>query len=211
MRSRLTLLSALLFFATAAAPACSSKDDEGGASGVVIVGAPEAGVVRRVLVNEGARVDKGDAVVEIVVSSQGGAAPTPRAEDPVAVAGRSIAESQAAVEAARADVVKAEVEVSRLTPLVASGQASRGELDGARATYESAQQRLQRAQSGLQSAQAGLVAARQPNRNAATMPTPSERVVYATATSDGTLSVVTVRAGERVTAGQPLATLRSER
>ena len=61
--------------------------------------------------------------------------------------------AQGEVEAARAEVVRAEVEVSRLTPLVSSGQASQGELDGARATYEKAQQRLQRAQAAAQGAE----------------------------------------------------------
>ena len=41
-------------------------------------------------------------------------------------------------------------------------------------------------------------------------PAPSEKVLYATATSDGTVSAVSIRPGARVTAGQPLATLRAE-
>jgi membrane fusion protein (multidrug efflux system) len=194
-----------------ATAACGSREVND-TSGVVIVNAPAAGEVRRVLVNEGARLKKGDAVVEIVVRAEpAAAAPTPRDEDPVTAAGRNIASAQAEVEAARAEVVRAEVEVSRLTPLVASGQASQGELDGARATYEKAQQRLQRAQSAAQGAQAGLVAARQPSRvNAPAPATSGQQVVYATASSDGTVSAVSVRAGARVTAGQPLATLRAE-
>ena len=210
MRSGFTIL--LLLIALVASSACGSGSGEGvGTEGVVIVNAPAAGEVRRVLVNEGQQVKKGDAVVEIVVRAEAVAAPTPRGEDPVAAAGRNIAAAQAEIDAARAEVVRAEVEVSRLTPLVASGQSSQGELDGARATYERAQQRLQRAQSAAQGAQAGLVAARQPNRNPAPPPAaPSENVVYANATSDGIVSVVSVRPGARVTAGEPLATLRAE-
>lgn len=204
-------LAALLLCGLFATSACgSSSVDDGETAGVIIVNAPAAGEVRRVLVNEGMQLKKGDAVVEIVVRAEGAAAPTPRGEDPVAAAGQNIAAANAEVETARAEVVRAEVEVSRLTPLVASGQASQGELDGARATYERAQQRLQRAQSSAQGAQAGLIAARQPNRNVAPPPAPSEKVIYATATSDGTVSVVSVRPGARVTAGQPLATLRAE-
>jgi membrane fusion protein (multidrug efflux system) len=196
--------------ALAASSACGSRESgSDDTSGVVIVNAPASGEVRRVLVSEGVRLKKGDAVVEIVVRAQAAAAPSPPGEDPVAAAGRNIASAQAEVEAARAEVVRAEVEVSRLTPLVASGQASQGELDGARATYERAQQRLQRAQSGAQGAQAGLVAARQPNRMTTPPPAPSEQVVYATASSDGTVSAVSVRPGARVSAGQPLATLRA--
>lgn len=204
-------LAALLLCVLVASTACSSSGgDEGETPGVIIVNAPAAGEVRRVLVNEGARLKKGDAVVEIVVRAEQVAAPTPRAEDPVATAGRNIASANAEIEAARAEVVRAEVDVSRLTPLVASGQASQGELDGARGLYERAQQRLQRAQTAAQGAQAGLVAARQPNRAAMPTPTTSEQVVYAIASSDGMVSVVSTRPGARVTAGQPLATLRVE-
>ena len=202
----LALLSALV-----GTGACGSREGVGtDAGGVVIVSAPAAGEVRRVLVKEGMQVRKGEAVAEIVARAEGSPAPTPRGEDPVAAAGRNIASAQAEVEAARAEVVRAEVEVSRLTPLVSSGQASQGELDGARANSERAQQRLGRAQTASQGAQAGLIAARQPNRNFAPAPTPAEQVVYAVASSDGTVSAVSARVGARVAAGQPLATLRSE-
>jgi membrane fusion protein (multidrug efflux system) len=209
-------LAALLLSASATLTACGARGGgEGGgggeAPGVVIVSAPAAGEVRRVLASEGARLKKGDALVEIVVRAEGQAAPTPRGEDPVAAAGRNITAAQAEVEAARREVVRAEVDVARLTPLVAARQASQGELDGARTLYERAQQRLSRAQGAAQGAQAGLVAARQPNRNPAPTAAPSEQIVYATATSDGTVSAVSVRAGARVTQGQPLATLRAGR
>ncbi|HEX8557765.1 MAG TPA: biotin/lipoyl-binding protein [Pyrinomonadaceae bacterium] len=211
-RRRTFALAALLLSAHAALSACGARgggggDGDGETPGVIIVSAPAAGEVRRVLASEGARLRKGEALVEIVVRAEGRAAPTPRGEDPVAAAGRNITAAQAEVEAARAEVVRAEVDVARLTPLVAAGQASQGELDGARALYERAQQRLARAQG----AQAGLVAARQPNRNPAPTAAPSEQVVYATASSDGTVSAVSVRAGARVTQGQPLATLRAGR
>jgi multidrug resistance efflux pump len=196
--------------ALALSPACQSRDGEGDdARGVIIVNAPAAGEVRRVLVNEGVRVKEGDAVVEIVVRAEG-AAPLPsRTQDPIASAGRNIAAAQSEIDAARAAVVHAEVEVQRLTPLVASGQASQGELDGARSNYDQAQQRLQKAQTAEQGAQAGLVAARQPSRAATPALTPSEQIVYARASSDGTVSAVSARVGVRVTAGQPLATLRA--
>ncbi|MET0626693.1 MAG: hypothetical protein ABW250_27420 [Pyrinomonadaceae bacterium] len=206
-------LAPFLLFALAVSSACGAREgvDGGETPGVVVVNSPAAGEVRRVLVREGERLKKGDAVVEIVVRSETAAAPTPRGEDPVAAAGRNIASAQAGIDAARSEVVRAEVEMQRLTPLVAAGQASQGELDFARSTYERAQQRLQSAQSEAQAAQSGLVAARQPGRAATPAPAPSEQVVYATATSDGTVSVLSVRTGARVTAGQPLATLRAEK
>jgi multidrug resistance efflux pump len=210
----LATLAPVLLCALATATACGTREgaDAGAdtsAGVVVIVNAPSAGEVRRVLVKEGAQLRKGDAVAEIVVRAEGAAPAPTRGEDPVAAAGRNIASAQAEIDAARAEVVRAEVDVQRLTPLVASGQASQGELDGARSNYERAQQRLQRAQTAAQGAQSGLVAARQPQRTLTPPPAPSEQVVYATASSDGTVSAVSVRAGARVTAGQPLATLRA--
>ena len=205
----LAALAPVLLSGLVTSSACGSGSGGGETPGVVIVNAPAAGEVRRVLVKEGVQLRKGDAVVELVVRAEGPAPAPTRGEDPVAAAGRNIASARAEIEAARAEVVRAEVEVSRLTPLVASGQASQGELDGARSLYERAQQRLQRAQAAAQGAQAGLVAARQPNRITTPTPAPSEQVVYATASSDGTVSAVSVRAGARVTAGQPLATLRA--
>lgn len=193
------------------------KSKGGDAGGVVVVNAPAAGVVRRVLVNEGAAVGEGDAVVEIVVRTepqqQGGPAqPTP---DPISRAAQAIQSSEAEIEAARSEVVRAEVEVQRLSPMVAAGQAPQGQLDAARADYERAQQRLQRAQSAAQSAQGGLVAARQqalnPSSRPAATPAPAEQVAVARASSAGTVSVVSVKPGDRVTAGQPLATLRAGR
>ena len=187
--------------------------DEGGATrGVVVVNAPAAGEVRRVLVREGMSVGAGDPVVEIVVRTETPAAAPSPGEDPQARAGRTVQAAQSEIEAARAEVVRYEVEVARLTPLVAAGQASQGELDGARSLYERAQQRLRQAQESAQTAQSGLTLARQQSRDAkpaAAAPTVTEQVVLARASSAGTVSVLSAREGDRVTEGQPLATLRT--
>ena len=201
------LALALLLLALSA---CGGPDEKGDGRGVLVVNAPAAGEVRRVLVSEGAKVAEGAPVVEIVVRTE----PTPNArqapEDPVARAAQAIQSSEAEIEAARAAVVRSEVEVQRLTPLVAAGQASQGELDGARGEYDRAQQRLRQAQGAAQSAQGGLVAARRQSQNlSAAAPKPSEQIVPARATSAGTVTVVSVRPGDRVTQGQPLATLRA--
>ncbi|MGA9996507.1 MAG: hypothetical protein WBP93_13910, partial [Pyrinomonadaceae bacterium] len=138
------------------------------------------------------------------------AAATP-GESADAQAARNLKAAGAEIEAARAEVVRHEAEVQRLTPLVASGQASQAELDGERALYERAQQRLQKAKDAEASAQTGLIAARQPNRNQASSvaTAPREQIVTANASSAGTVRIISARVGDRVTAGQPLATLRS--
>ncbi|HEY0083796.1 MAG TPA: hypothetical protein VGB61_13465, partial [Pyrinomonadaceae bacterium] len=136
--------------------------------------------------------------------------PQAQAEDPVARAGKNIGAAQAGITAARAEAVRAEVEVQRLTPLVASGDVPQAQLDGARAEYERAQRRLQEAQGAAANAQSGLVAARRQPQNTTAAPTaPAEQLVVAEATSAGTVSAVSARPGDRVTAGQPLATLRA--
>jgi multidrug resistance efflux pump len=210
------LVRALPMLALLAATACGSRTAGDGAAGIIVVNAPAAGVVRRVLAGEGAHVAEGAPVVEIGVSVEGeGGARAQATEDPQARAARGVTASQAEVEAARAEVVRTEVEVQRLTPLVASGAATQGELDGARAQYDRAQQRFRRAQDAAQGAQSGLIAARQPGLNSsgttATAATPAERIVAAQASSAGVVSVLSVRVGERVTAGQPLATLRADK
>ncbi|HEX8128409.1 MAG TPA: hypothetical protein VF527_04855 [Pyrinomonadaceae bacterium] len=189
--------------------ACGGGRDE--ARGLIIVNAPVAGEVRRVLVREGMNVSEGTPIVEIVVRTEAQSAPQTKTEDPVARAGRNIGAAQAGIEAARAEAVRAEVEVQRLTPLVASGDASQAQLDGARAEYERAQRRLQEAQGAAADAQSGLVAARRQPQNTTAAPAvaPAEKIVAAEATSAGTVSVVSARVGDRVAAGQPLATLRA--
>jgi multidrug resistance efflux pump len=211
-KPRRVLLALLALVALFVAPGCQSGavKDETAARGIVVVNSPAAGEVRRVLVREGMTIGEGDPVVEIVVRSEPRVAPT-QGEDPLARAGRQIGAAQGEVEAARAEVVRTEIEVQRLTPLVASGEATQGQLDGARADYERAQQRFQKAQSSAQSAQSGLVVARQQTLNSApsAAPTSSEQIVTARATSDGTVSAVNARVGQSVTTGQPLATLRA--
>ena len=201
-------LAPLLLFA------CHSQSDNS-ARGIIIVNSPATGEVRRVLVREGASVNEGAAIVEIAVIAEDQAAPQPQqqAEDPQKRAARTVESAQSEIEAARAEVVRTEVEVNRLTPLVASGDAPQAQLDGARADYDRAQQRLRKAQASAQDAQGQLVAARQPSQqNSSTAPAPAttEQIVTARASSAGTVSAISIRAGQRVTAGQPLATLRAE-
>ena len=204
-------LALVVLVALAASVGCrSSGNTNASARGIIIVNAPAAGEVRRVLVREGMVVNEGTPLVEIAVRTEAQGATATRAEDPVARAGRNIGAAQAGIEAARAEAVRAEVEVQRLSPLVASGEAPQAQLAGARADYERAQRRLQEAQGAAQNAQSGLVAARQqPQNNGAAPPAPSEKIVLAEAASAGTVSVVSARTGDRVTVGQPLATLRA--
>ena len=212
-RTRRAARHTVALFALIASAACQSSGggDSAEAHGIIIVNAPAAGEVRRVLVREGMVVGEGTPIVEIAVPVEAPKAPPAPAEDPQARAGRNIEEAQAQIETARAEVVRTEVEMQRLAPLVASGEAPQGQLDGARAEYERAQQRFQRAMSAAQDAQAGLVAARQqPRKSTPAAAAPSEQIVTARASSAGTVRAINAQVGERVTAGQPLATLRAD-
>jgi multidrug resistance efflux pump len=206
------LLALLAGVALLFASACQSQSgtESPEARGVIIVNAPATGEVRRVLVSEGAPVNEGAPIVEIAVRVEAPAAPTPQAEDPQARAASASQAARMEVEAARAEVVRREVEVQRLTPLVASGDAPQAQLDGARAEFERAQRRLQQAQSSSESAQSSIATARgqlqTPQSPAQAF---SEQIVTARASSAGTLSVINARVGERVTTGQPLATIRA--
>ncbi|MBD0373459.1 MAG: HlyD family efflux transporter periplasmic adaptor subunit [Pyrinomonadaceae bacterium] len=210
---KLAALSALAFSFLLMSAAChsSSSETESSQDGVIVINAPAAGEVRRVLVNEGAVVNRGAPLFEIAVEREAAApAPSP-GESADARAARNFKASEAAIDAARAEVVKHEAEVLRLTPLVANGQAPQAQLDAERSLYEQAQRRLQQAQDASKQAQADLLRARQPGAqsNIAQAAVPRLETVVARATSAGTVAVISARPGDRVTLGQPLATLRT--
>ncbi|HEY0404515.1 MAG TPA: hypothetical protein VGC89_02235 [Pyrinomonadaceae bacterium] len=182
------------------------------ARGVVIVNSPATGQVRRLLAREGMTVSEGAPIVEIAVQNET-QAPTPTPGESVAErAARNFKSADAEIEAARAEAVRHEAEVQRLTPLVSNGEASPAQLEGERALFEHAQQRLQQAQEAKRKAESGLLASRQSEQQQQgnfAPPAPLEQLVTANATSAGTVSVINARVGERVKVGQPLATLRS--
>src|SRR5947207_796923 len=120
-RRRLMLALALLVVCASASCRSGAGNES---SGIIVVNAPAAGVVKRVLVSEGVMVQEGAGVVEIAVATQAQAAQAGPSQDPVARAAQNVGAAQSGIESARAEVVRAEVEVHRLEPLVASGQAS---------------------------------------------------------------------------------------
>lgn len=206
------LPSALLLLPLAFTACASSRTEVGQDTGVVVINSPAAGQVRRILVNEGSVVRAGSPLIEIMVETQVAAPQPSPGESADARAARNIRSAEAAIEAARAEVVRHEAEVLRLTPLVAAGQASQAQLDAARSLYEQAQRRLQQAQDASKQAQSELLRARQPGAsqsNAAPVSVPSVEMVMARATSNGTVAVISARVGDRVTSGQPLATIRA--
>lgn len=209
-KARFALSVAFVAFALVAASSCRSPQESNlnAPKGVIVVNAPAAGEVRRVLVGEGVHVQTGAPIVEIVVRDASQSSAPNRNQNPEQRAEQSVRATNAEIEAARAEVVRHEAEIQRLTPLVSAGQAAQGELDAERALYQRAQQRLQQAQEAQQRAQTALLEARQPGASSA--PVQTERIIQAKASAAGTVKIISVRAGDRVTQGQPLATLSSD-
>lgn len=209
---RVAACAALLAVSSACGSGGGGGADDSASRGVIVVNAPAAGEVRRVIAREGMIVNEGAPIVEIAVLTEG-PRPTPTpGESAESRAAGTYRAADAEIEAARSEVVRHDAEVRRLTPLVASGEAPQAQLDAERALYERAQQRLQQAQDAKQRAEGDLRVARQPGQNqtgTAAPPPPREQLVSALASSAGTVSVVNVRVGERVKAGQPVATLRA--
>jgi multidrug resistance efflux pump len=156
-------------------------------------------------------INEGTPIVEIAVQTET-VAPTPgQGESAESRAVRNYESLDTQIESARAEAVQHDAEIQRLTPLVASGEASAAQLEGERALSERAQRRLQQLQDAKRRAETGLLTARQSNQNQAspTAPAPREQIVVASATASGTVGVITAKVGDRVKSGQPLATLRA--
>ena len=200
------MLSSLLMFVLAGAACRQGAGREGGTPpGLVVINAPATGEVRRVLVTEGAEVSEGTAVVEIAVAE--GPEGTGRTEDPAERARSAVRGARGEVAAAEAEVGRASVEVQRVESLVAAGAAPRPQLDAARAQYQQAQERLVRLRETAQSAQDHYVAREGVARAPAGSGAPPEQIVPVRVPSAGEVRAISVRPGQRVTTGQPLATV----
>jgi multidrug efflux pump subunit AcrA (membrane-fusion protein) len=180
------------------------------AGSVVVINAPAAGWVRRVLVNEGVSVSKGMPVIEVVANDEAQPGPDDSAEVPGKHAARSYSASVETVEQARNDVMRAQFEVQRLAPLVAANQAPQSQLDAATMKLNQAQSRLQSAQNAQQSAQTALSAAQNGRSQFAEAPVVSkrEKLLTADSTAEGTVAAISVKPGDTVKEGQPIATIR---
>ena len=205
VRRSLGLLSLCVLVATVSA--CRSSESGERPRGLV-VNATATGIVRRVLASEGAAVNENAVILEIAVQPEAPVTQQPQADDSQARAQAANAVAQRDIKADEAEVQRAAVEVQRITPLVASGSASQAELDAARAQYQQAQEKLQRAKDTAQSAQRNLIA--QQGRAQTQQPQkPSEQIISVRVPSSGIVRVISVRAGQRVTEGQPIATIAS--
>jgi len=194
---------------------CRSVQNNNDASeaDIIVINAPATGRLKRIVAPEGVHVSQGAPVIEIAVRNDAAATTPNPTESREALAIRDYKAADAEIEAARTEAVRHEAEVQRLTALVASGEASQGQLDGERALYENAQRRLQKAQEAKRNAEGGLIAARQPGLNRGNLVSPESReeIVSAVTTAAGTVAIISARVGDEVKVGQPLATVRVDR
>jgi len=204
---RLRNVSILLTAALVAlsATACRGSKNEGDEKSLIVINAPSAGEVRRVLVNEGSPVREGAVIIEIAVQQDSPASKSPT-PDPQARARADVEAIRKDIAGAEADVKKTLVEVQRVEQLVASGYASQAELDAARAKYQQAQRLLDDLRERAQRAQDNLTFERGRSASAPAAE-PSEQVVQIRSNTSGTVRAISARAGQRVSAGQPLATI----
>jgi biotin carboxyl carrier protein len=202
-------LASALLIALVVCQACDGGRNN--SQGIVVVNAPAGGEIRSVFAREGMNVVEGQTIGEIAISPTAQSTPAVGPDEKQTQPPINIEGIQAEIEVTRREVVRYQVEVQRLTPLVSSGQATQAELYAAVALYERAQQRLERLKTAAQQAQSRLLAERQqtPNPSIVT-PSPVEQIAVVRAAATGTVSALNMKTGERVVVGQPLATIRTQ-
>ena len=165
----------------------------------VILNAPVTGVVRRVLISEGASVDKDAVIIEIgAATEQAGGSQAGNNNSDQARAARA---AQNDLASAEAEANRTAAELRRIEPLVKRGLASQAELDKARSQAQDANERVRLARERAKNPDA--------NRNQAPAVASTEEIVTVRAPAAGTVRSISVHAGQAVTIGQPLATLVS--
>jgi len=188
----------IVLFAAPLATACSTSKTA--QTHEVVVNAPADGVVRRILVSEGATVGKDAAIIEISVPPQ----QTSTALSPAAKAERSkvLRAAETDLTAAEGEANRTAAELKRIEPLVKRGLASQAELDKARGANQDAQERLRLAQDRARTARESL-----------DQPAPAdnaEQIIAVRVPEAGTVRSLNVTAGQSVKAGDPVAKLGAQ-
>jgi multidrug efflux pump subunit AcrA (membrane-fusion protein) len=194
-RRRLPVLLILLL-SISVATACSAEPKQ--TTREVVVSAPADGVVRRVLVSEGAAVDKDAAIIEIAVELNQPAVSS-QPSTPEAEQTNSLRAAETDLASAEGEANRTTGEVRRVEPLVRRGLASQAELDKVRAQSQDAQERLRLARDRVETAKERL----SPPSSATT----TETVIAVRVPAAGTVRTLSVHAGQAVKSGQPIATL----
>lgn len=166
----------------------------------VVVNSPADGVIRRVLVSEGAAVDKDAAIIEIAVETKnvsGSQTTGANAEH-----ARALRNAQADLASAEGDATRTNQELKRIEPLVGRGLASKAEMDKARSQSQDAQERVRLARERVKAAEDILKKPAEPALK--------EELIAVRVPAAGTVRALRVQAGASVKTGQPLATINAK-
>jgi multidrug resistance efflux pump len=178
--------------------ACSTKRlGENEEANLIVVNAPVAGEVRRILVSENIAVDANAPIIEIAVR-RAAADRSNRNLPP-----RPGQNQRNNIEEAQREVERTSIEVARVEKLVISKTVPQSQLDAARADFQKAQERLlllQKSTDHQVNNQSTV------NRTVATEQ-PDETIVSVRAPTGGVVRIIGVKRGQIITAGQPLATI----
>ena len=193
----------LIFASFLVAGACRSNRNETPA-GLIVVNAPVTGKVRRVLVAEGTEVREKASLIEISV-----AADVPAPSENANRQTVATPDIQAEIKAAEEQLERASVEQQRIEPLVTANSAPQSHLDAARAEYQRAQERLDQLRRREQTAPPSMPGGGQEN-SVVFDSAPRETVVQVAAPASGSVRVISVRPGQSVKAGDPVATISAD-
>ncbi len=185
-------------------PACnseSSDNDKATPTNLVVVNAPSAGVVRRVLVRENLPVKEGATILEIEAETTALAPANNNFADEAAARQREMLQRRTIVDARTQEKERTAIEVARVEALVRANQAPQSQLDAAQAEYQRAQERAQQPPATLSPMMQST-----PDANNQIV----AQAIPVRSPASGNLRVLSVRAGDRVRAGQPLATVAVE-
>jgi len=195
-----SMVLAAFAIVSALAMACRSSQSP---QADIAVNAPANGVVRSVLVGDGAAIEKDAAIIEIAISSdQAGEELSNEQKDKDAQRARVESAARSDAVAAEADANRTSVELRRIEPLVKRGLASQSELDKERVQNQDAQARLQRARERVNSVE-------QQRKESSVPGGPNEEIVAVRSPTAGKVHQIRVQAGQQVTAGQTLASVSS--
>lgn len=201
------LLTGVVFISGAA---CRSPENADALPGLVVVNATKTGTVKRVLVSENMDVAEKTVLLEIAVPLNN-ITPTANAnrqtaDNPALNQSKSIADAEQ-------ELQRAAVEMQRIEPLVASGGAPQAHLDAARAQYQQAQERLDELRRSISNPQIMQTnPAMQPGDSNFGQSAPSsENIIAVRAPVRGNVRVISVRVGQQVKAGEPVAAILSTR
>ncbi len=197
---RLYVVTLLIILATLIACGSRTTNRNTTRDNLIVVNAPAAGTVRRVIAREGLPVREGATLLEIAIETPIAVTNQNDSMTEAAERARQIAQAQTRVSAATRSKERTAVEVARVEALVAAGLAPQSQLDAARAEYQRAQEQ----------AQAPPIAVLTPTTRPTIAPDTEARIVVVRVPASGTMRVISVKTGDRVSANQPLATLTVE-